>query len=96
MGLGVCTSLAESEQGKQELQVAGQKFVGGLWSFVFTVLLDDMECGFVRQQVCNISVWKLKIGKRAWRRGSWVAKAAVIIGVFWGKTLNTHIALLPW
>lgn len=56
MGLGVCTSLAGSEQGKQELQVAAQKFVGGLWSFVFTVLLDDMECGFVRQQVCNISV----------------------------------------
>ena len=56
MGLGVCTSLTGSEQGKQELQVAAQKFVGGLWSFVFTVLLDDMECGFVRQQVCNISV----------------------------------------
>ena len=56
IGLGICTSLAGSEQGRQELQMAGQKFVGGLWNFVFTVLLDDMECGFVRQQVCNRSV----------------------------------------
>jgi len=52
IGLSICTSLAFSEQGRGELEVIGQKFVGGFWSFLFSILLDDMECGFVRQQVC--------------------------------------------
>ena len=59
IGLCICTSLADSEQGRRELEMAGQKFVGGLWSFVFTILLDDMECGFVRQQVCLLAVYQL-------------------------------------
>ncbi|CAH3027837.1 unnamed protein product, partial [Porites evermanni] len=49
-GLSICTSLAVSEQGREVLKVAGQKFVGGLWNFVLSILLDEMECGLVRQQ----------------------------------------------
>ena len=58
ISLCICTSLADSEQGRRELEKVGQKFVGGLWSFVFTILLDDMECGFVRQQVSLIVVYQ--------------------------------------
>ena len=50
-GLSICTSLAVIEQGREVLKVAGQKFVGGLWNFVLSILLDEMECGLVRQQV---------------------------------------------
>ncbi|XP_068721388.1 rotatin-like isoform X1 [Montipora capricornis] len=50
IGLSICTSLASSKQGRRELENTGKKFVGGLWSCVFTILLDDLECGFVRQQ----------------------------------------------
>ena len=56
IGLCICTSLADSEQGRRELEKAGEKFVGGLWSFVFSILLDDVECGFVRQQVSLMTV----------------------------------------
>ncbi|KAJ7384926.1 hypothetical protein OS493_018613 [Desmophyllum pertusum] len=61
IGLCICTSLADSEQGRRELEMAGQKFVGGLWSFVFTVLLDDMECGFVRQQAALLLCSLIKV-----------------------------------
>lgn len=50
-GLSICTSLTVSEQGREVLKVALQKFVGGLWNFVLSILLDEMECGLVRQQV---------------------------------------------
>ena len=51
MGLAICTSLANSAHGREELELAGQRFAGGLWNVVFSVVLDDMECAFVRQQV---------------------------------------------
>jgi len=57
IGLCICTSFADSEQGRKELEKAGEKFVGGLWSFVFIILLDDVECGFVRQQASFSAVY---------------------------------------
>ena len=63
IGLSICTSLAVTEQGREQLDITGQKFVGGLWSFVFSIILDDMECGFVRQQVCFNAVHQLAFFK---------------------------------
>ena len=59
IGLSLCASLASSKEGRRVIEETGKKFVGGLWSFALATLLDDMECGFVRQQVCRSSLLTL-------------------------------------
>lgn len=47
IGFCICISFVDSEYGCRELEKIGEKFVGGLWGFVFVILLDEVECGFV-------------------------------------------------
>lgn len=47
IGFCICISFVDSEYGCRELEKVGEKFVGGLWGFVFVILLDEVECGFV-------------------------------------------------
>ena len=51
LGMYLATSLTRSCASRAALGLACRSLVGGVWSLALSVLLDDKECGMVRQQV---------------------------------------------